>query len=289
MSSRALRGGAGVGFKPVHFEALLANPGRFDFIEIHAENYFGEGGLLHAQLGELRRHLPLSIHGVGLSLGGVDPLDVGHLRRLQRLCERYAPTLVSEHLAWSGHAGQYLGDLLPLAYTETTLNRVASRVQQVQEVLGRPILVENPAVYLRLEGSEMSEVEFLRQLCRITGCGLLLDLNNLLVSCHNCGASPGSYLAALPVERVGELHLAGHSRVQGGGLELLVDDHASAVSDATWDLYVQWLVLAGPRPCLIEWDRELPAWGVLAAEVDCARALQHSPYMPPFTHQGSVA
>lgn len=289
MNSLALRGGAGVGFKPVHFEALLANPGRVDFIEIHAENYFGEGGLLHAQLGELRRHLPLSIHGVGLSLGGIEPLDTEHLQRLRRLCDRYQPTLVSEHLAWSGHAGQYLGDLLPVAYTDATLRRIASRVQQVQEVLERPILIENPAVYLQLEESEMSEVEFLRQLCQSTGCGLLLDLNNVLVSCHNCGGSPDAYLQSLPTEQVGELHLAGHSRVQAGELELLVDDHASAVGDGTWTLYVQWLLMAGARPSLIEWDRELPSWGALAAEVDCARALQQSPYMPPCTSRGTVA
>lgn len=201
MNSLALRGGAGVAFKPVHFEALLANPGRVDFIETHAENYFGEGGLLHAQLGELRRHLLLLVHGVGLSLDGVEPLDNQHLQRLRRLCGRYEPVLVSEHLAWSGHAGQYQGDLLPLAYNAATLRRVATRVQQVQEALGRTILIENPAVYLRLEESDMSEVEFLRQLCRDTGCGLLLDLNNLLVSCHNCG-SPESYLKALPPERV---------------------------------------------------------------------------------------
>jgi uncharacterized protein len=281
MSSLALRGGAGVAFKPVHFDALLANPGRVDFIEVHAENYFGEGGLLHAQLAELRRHLPLSVHGVGLSLGGVDPLDAEHLQRLRLLCERYEPQLVSEHLAWSRHAGQYLGDLLPLAYNAATLQRVSARIQQVQEALGRTILIENPAVYLRLDESDMSEVEFLRQLCRDTDCGLLLDLNNLLVSCHNCGGSPDSYLKALPAERVAELHLAGSTRMPIGDGTLLIDDHASAVADDTWALYVQWLLQAGPRPSLIEWDRELPVWGILAAEVDCARTLQQSPYMPP--------
>ncbi len=281
MSSLALRGGAGVAFKPVYFEALLANPGRVDFIEVHAENYFGEGGLLHAQLAELRMHLPLSVHGVALSLGGVDPLDALHLQRLRRLCERYEPQLVSEHLAWSGNAGQYLGDLLPLAYNAPTLQRLSSRIQQVQEALGRTILIENPAVYLRLDESDMSELEFLRQLCRDTDCGLLLDLNNLLVSCHNCGGSPDSYLKALPAERVAELHLAGSTRMPIGDGTLLIDDHASAVADDTWALYVQWLLQAGPRPSLIEWDRELPVWGILAAEVDCARTLQQSPYMPP--------
>lgn len=272
--------GAGVAFKPRYFEALLADPQRVDFIEIHAENYFGAGGLLHAQLGRLRQQLPLSVHGVGLSLGGSERLDSQHLQRLKELCGRYEPALVSEHLAWSSHAGEYLGDLLPLAYNRASLERVAGRVQHLQEYLGRQILIENPAAYLRLAESDMPEVEFIRQLCRRTGCGLLLDLNNLLVSCHNCGGDPSRYLAELPAERVGEVHLAGHARVALPRGELLLDEHGSAVADTTWSLYVEWLVLAGARPSLIEWDRQLPDWSVLAAEVDCARALQCNPYMP---------
>lgn len=289
MNPSVLQAGAGVAFKPKHFEALLADTQRVDFVEIHAENYFGDGGLLHAQLLALRQHLPLSIHGVGLSLGGVDPLDLQHLRRLKRLCERYAPTLVSEHLAWCTHAGRYLGDLLPVPYNEATLQSVAARVHQVQETLSRQILIENPSAYLRLDASdindsEMSESEFLRLLCERTDCGLLLDLNNLMVSCHNCGGDPVTYLRNLPVERVGEIHLAGHSRInrQSGDVlsDLLIDDHASAVADDTWDLYVEWLLHTCPRPTVIEWDRQVPGWAVLAAEVDCTRALQCNPYMP---------
>lgn len=271
--------GAGVAFKPMYFDALLGDPQRVDFIEIHAENYFGAGGVLHAQLASLREQMPLSVHGVGLSIGGSAPLDKGHMQRLKHLCERYEPMLVSEHLAWSSHAGEYLGDLLPVAYHSRSLERVASHVQQLQDCLGRQVLIENPATYLRLAESEMTEVEFIRQLCRSTGCGILLDLNNLLISCHNCGGDPLKYLAELPSDQVLELHLAGHTRVKHAEGELLVDEHGSEIADATWKLYAEWLVRAGARPCLIEWDRHLPSWPVLAAEVDCARTLQCNPDM----------
>lgn len=284
MTPGVLQTGAGVAFKPLHFEALMADTRQVDFIEIHAENYFGDGGLLHAQLLALRQQLPVSIHGVGLSLGGVEPLDLEHLQRLKRLCQRYEPCLVSEHLAWSTHAGRYFGDLLPIPYTESTLQTVAMRIQQVQETLGRPILIENPSAYLRLAESEMSESEFLRLLCQRTGCGLLLDLNNLIVSSHNCGGDPRVYLADLPAEQVGEIHLAGHSRIRLSGEnaagDLLIDEHASAVAEVTWKLYAEWLLRECPRPTVIEWDRQLPDWTVLAAEVDCARALQCNPYLP---------
>lgn len=273
--------GAGVAFKPMYFDALLGDPQRVDFIEIHAENYFGAGGVLHAQLAALREQMPLSVHGVGLSIGGSAALDKGHMQRLKHLCERYEPLLVSEHLAWSAHAGEYLGDLLPVAYHAQSLERVAAHVQQLQEVLGRQVLIENPATYLRLAESELTEAEFIRQLCQSTGCGILLDLNNLLISCHNCAGDPLKYLAELPSEQVLELHLAGHARVQHADRELLVDEHGSEIADATWGLYAQWLARAGARPCLIEWDRHLPSWSVLAAEVDCARALQCHPAILP--------
>lgn len=282
MHSDVLHAGAGVAFKPVHFEALIADIHRVDFIEIHAENYFGDGGLLHAQLTELRARLPLSIHGIGLSLGGSDALDRKHLQRLRDLCDRYAPALVSEHLAWCMQGGRYFGDLLPIAYNENTLRSVAARIQQVQDVLGRQILVENPSAYLRLADSDMSESEFLRLLCLHTGCGLLLDINNLIVSCHNGDGDPMAYLGNLPAARVGEIHLAGHTQVELAGTAFLIDEHASAVADITWKLYVEWLLQAGAKPCVIEWDRQLPGWSTLAAEVDCARSLQCNPYMPPF-------
>lgn len=281
MNCRPLRSGAGVAFKPQHFDALLADPQRVDFFEIHAENYFGAGGLLHAQMQALREHLPLSIHGVGLSLGGAQELDGEHLRRLAALCQRYQPALVSEHLAWSSHAGHYLGDLLPIAYNLSTLKRLVEHVDQLQSALGRTVLIENPAAYLRLAGSEMSEVEFLRELTGRTGCGLLLDLNNLHVSCHNCGGDPQAYLRQLPQQRVAEVHLAGHSRVAlANGGYLLLDEHSDVVADQVWQLFVEWLNYAGKCPALIEWDRHLPGWFELAAEVDCIRTLQAMPFMP---------
>lgn len=272
MVSNVLPMGAGVAFKPIHYEPLLADPSRVDFIEVHAENYFGDGGLMHAQLTALRNLLPLSIHGVGLSLGGVDPLDWQHLRRLKLLCERYDPALVSEHLAWSSHAGNYLSDLLPISYTQNTLREITERIQQVQECLGRQIFIENPSRYLSLVESEIDEAEFLSLLCERSGCGLLLDINNLIVSCRNCGGDPLGYINRLPIDRVGEIHLAGHSVIQRPGGEFAIDDHASAVGDSTWVLYTEWLQVAGPKPSLIEWDREIPSWTTLAAEVDCARA-----------------
>lgn len=298
MNPNVLQAGAGVAFKPRHFDALLADTQRVDFIEIHAENYFGEGGLLHAQLWALRQRLPLSIHGVGLSLGGIAPLDLQHLQRLKQLCERYEPALVSEHLAWSMHAGRYFGDLLPLPYSATSVQRVAARIEQVQETLGRQILIENPSAYLHMGANdmnetEMSESEFLRLLCQRTGCGLLLDLNNLIVSSHNCGGDPLAYLTSLPVALVEEIHLAGHTRIshQNGEIkqDILIDEHASAVADVTWNLYVEWLLRASPRPTVIEWDRQLPSWPVLAAEVDCTRALQCNPYMPPKYGKGACS
>lgn len=281
MNCKPLLAGAGVAFKPQYFEALLADPQRLDFIEVHAENYFGAGGLLHAQMRALREHLPLSVHGVGLSLGGAQALDAGHLQRLAELCRRYQPVLVSEHLAWSSHAGIYLGDLLPIAYDHATLDRLVEHVDQLQCVLQRQVLIENPAASLRLLPSEMSEVEFLASLSRRSGCGLLLDLNNLLISCHNCGEEPLAYLRQVPAERVGEVHLAGHSRVElSGGESVLVDEHGSQVADATWHLYAEWVRHAGQCPTLVEWDRNLPTWSVLAAEADCVRALQCVPFMP---------
>lgn len=281
MNSNPLRAGAGVAFKPQYFEALLADPQRLDFIEIHAENYFGSGGLLHAQMGLLREHLPLSVHGVGLSLGGAEPLDAGHLQRLVELCRRYQPDLVSEHLAWSSHAGAYLGDLLPIAYNRATLDRLVEHVDQLQSALQREVLIENPAAYLRLAQSDMSEVDFLRNLSQRSGCGLLLDLNNLLISSHNCGGNSWDYLQQLPPERVGEVHLAGHTRVElPGGDTVLVDEHGGPIADVTWQLYAEWVRHAGKCPTLVEWDRNQPSWSVLAAEADCVRSLQCEPFMP---------
>lgn len=267
--------GAGVGFKPQHFEALFADTSRIDLLEIHAENYFGDGGLLHFQLERLHALLPLSIHGVGLSLGGAAPLNTQHLQQLKRLCERYPPALVSEHLAWAGDGHQFLGDLLPIAYTSATLARTVDHVAQLQDVLGRRVLIENPATYLTFSDSHLREAEFLAELSARSGCALLLDLNNLLVTCHNNGGTPEQYLRSLPLEDVGEIHLAGHSQRQlNNGRSLLIDDHGSAVSDHTWLLYQQLLGMIGPRPAIIEWDNDVPTWDVLLHEVAMARRPQ---------------
>ncbi|MDL2198008.1 DUF692 domain-containing protein [Halopseudomonas aestusnigri] len=265
--------GAGVGFKPQHFEALLANTSAVDLLEIHAENYFGEGGILHHQLEQLQTELPLSIHGVGLSLGGAEALNPQHLRQLQRLCERYRPALVSEHLAWAFSDGQFLADLLPVVYSSEVLDRTVDHIAQLQDTLGRRILIENPATYLTFAQSELPEAEFLAALVQRSGCGLLLDLNNLLISCHNNGGRVDSYLQTIPLDDVGEVHLAGHSvkPVANGGT-LLIDDHGSAVDSATWALYSHFLHIAGSRPTIIEWDNDVPCWSRLVQEVDVARA-----------------
>jgi uncharacterized protein (UPF0276 family) len=268
--------GAGVAFKAAHFEAILDAPHAVDFIEVHAENYLGAGGLPHAQLAALRAELPLSVHGVGLSLGGNAPLDHAHLQRICALCERYTPALFSEHLAWSSHDGAYQADLLPISFDRQTLQRVVDHVDQLQNALQRQVLIENPALYLEFAPFDngMDEVDFLDELSRRSGCGLLLDIGNLLVSAHNCARDATDYLARFPIDRVGEIHLAGHSRQALNAQDwLLIDDHATPVSQTAWRLLRQVIARGGPRPALIEWDRNLPAWPVLAAEVTAARSI----------------
>lgn len=275
MHNFPLTRGAGVGFKPQHFEALFSDTSRIDLLEIHAENYFGDGGLLHFQLERLHALLPLSIHGVGLSLGGAAPLNTRHLQQLKRLCERYPPALVSEHLAWAGDGQQFLADLLPIAYTSATLERTVDHVAQLQDVLGRRVLIENPAAYITFSDSHLREADFLAELSARSGCGLLLDLNNLLISCHNNGGTAEHYLHSLPLEDVGELHLAGHSQHKlSNGRTVLIDDHGSAVSDQTWLLYQHLHDMIGARPTIIEWDHDVPAWEVLTREVTLARSHQ---------------
>lgn len=262
---------AGVGFKPVHTADLLAGDPAVRFIEVHAENYMGAGGPPHARLAALRAHYALSIHGVGLSIGSPEGLDPIHLDRLRRLCERYQPESFSEHLAWSSHGGVFYNDLLPLPYTRNTLDHVCRHVDQVQVALGRPMLLENPSTYLRFEASEMTETDFLSEVVRRTGCGLLLDVNNVFVSCSNADADPRAYLDLLPLEAVGEIHLAGHhAGVDETGAPLLVDAHGSPVADPVWTLFDQVLARTGPLPTLIEWDNDVPAWPVLRAEAAAA-------------------
>jgi uncharacterized protein (UPF0276 family) len=271
-AARSLPQGAGIGFKPEHLHALLASPGAVDFVEVHAENYMGAGGPAHAQLAAVRAVTPLSVHGVGLSLGGATPIDRIHLARLRAVADRYEAAAVSEHLAWSTHAGCYFGDLLPLAYDDASLQRTVAHVSQAQEGLGRRLSIENPSTYLPLAGSVMDEVDFLRELSARSGCALLLDINNAVVSCRNHGADPADYLARFPLERVAQIHLAGHARVAlDDGTELRIDDHGSAVDDETWALFADVVARTGALPTLIEWDTDVPGFDTLAAEAALAR------------------
>ncbi|WP_029350912.1 DUF692 domain-containing protein [Bosea sp. 117] len=265
---------AGVGFKPEHFTAIDQARQPVGFFEVHAENYMGAGGPPHAQLSRLRADYALSIHGVGLSIGAMQPLDRDHLARLRALCGRYEPESFSEHLAWSSHDTVFLNDLLPLPYTGQTLARVAEHVDEVQTALGRQMLLENPATYLLFEESTIEETDFLAEVARRTGCGLLLDVNNVFVAATNHRLDPRAYLARFPLERVREIHLSGHSEtVDDHGAPLLIDSHDTPVKDPVWALYETVIERTGPVATLIEWDNDVPDWPVLRAEAEAAEAL----------------
>ncbi len=258
---------AGVGLKPEHCRDILETAPDIGWFEIHAENYMGEGGPPHYYLSAIRERYPVSLHGVGLSIGGSAPLDREHLGRLKALNARYRPSLFSEHLAWSSHDNVYLNDLLPLPYNEETLARVCEHIDEVQEALGRRMLLENPSTYVAFADAAMSEVEFLREVVRRTGCGLLLDVNNVFVQSVNHGFDAGAFIDDFPIEHVGEVHLGGHAAdSDDDGATLLIDDHGHEVTDAVWDLYAHALARSGPKPTLIEWDNDVPAWEVLFAE-----------------------
>jgi len=264
---------AGVGYKAQHFNALVEDPGTVRWVEIHAENYMGDGGRPLAQLRHLAERFPVSVHGVGLSIGGEAPLDATHLTRLKHLCDWLQPASFSEHLAWSTHEGAFLNDLLPLPYTEATLARVCTHIDQLQEQLGRPMMLENPSTYLAFTETEMPETAFLAEIARRTGCGLLLDINNVYVSCTNQQVDPLAYIEAFPLAAVHEIHLGGHDEdADEHGAPLLIDAHSSEVVDPVWQLYGETIRRCGPRPTLIEWDANIPDWPVLAAEA--ARATE---------------
>jgi uncharacterized protein len=267
-----LPAGVGVGFKPAHFRDILAAAQPIGFFEVHAENYMGAGGPPHAQLGALRERYALSVHGVGLSIGSMQPLDRDHLARLEMLCNRYEPESFSEHLAWSSHGDVYFNDLLPLPYTPQTLARVAEHIDEVQTALGRVMLLENPSTYLRLADSVIPEVDFLAEVSKRTGCGLLLDVNNVFVSAKNNGTAPLEYLDSFPLDRVKEIHLGGHhEEADDTGAPLLIDAHGSAVADAVWSLYAHVIARTGAIATLIEWDNDVPDWQTLCAEAVAAQ------------------
>ena len=264
----------GVGYKPQHFNDLMSSPGSVSWIEVHAENYMGDGGRPHAQLRALQERFALSVHGVGLSIGGEGPLDRDHLMRLKHLLDRTKPASFSEHLAWSTHGAEFLNDLLPVPYTDATLTRVAAHISEVQESLGRQMLLENPSSYLAFSESTWSETDFLTELVKRTGCGLLLDVNNVFISATNLGYSPQGYIDAYPLDSVGEIHVGGHDEdTDDKGAALLIDSHGKPVVDPVWSLLDYTLARSGPRPVLVEWDNDVPDWAVLRAEADRAAAI----------------
>jgi len=264
----------GVGYKPQHFSDILENPAPVEWLEIHAENYMGAGGRPLAQLRHLAEEFAFSVHGVGLSIGGELPLDKEHLARLKHLCGWLQPASFSEHLAWSTHDTHYLNDLLPLPYTDATLQRVADHVDEVQEVVGYQMLLENPSSYLAFDESTMTETEFLSEVSRRTGCGLLLDVNNVFVSATNLELDPRAYIDAFPLEKVGEIHLGGHDEDEDDhGAPLLIDSHGREVANPVWALLDYTLERSGARPLLIEWDADIPDWPELAQE---ARRAEHA-------------
>jgi hypothetical protein len=270
----------GIGLKTMHLPAILggASPVELDFLEVHAENFMGAGGPLHARLDRVRERHALSVHGVGLGLGGAGALDRAHLARLARVLARWQPRWFSEHLAWSSHGGAFLNDLLPLPYTADTLARVCAHIDEAQDVLGRQLLLENPATYVEFAASTWDEAAFIAEVQRRTGCGLLLDVNNAWISAVNHGRDALTYVAALPLAAVGEIHLAGFAEDRdAAGAPLLIDHHGAPVAEAVWALYRFVLERTGPVPTLIERDHDVPAFEVLQAEAHRARDCMAAP------------
>jgi uncharacterized protein len=265
---------AGTSFKHEHLPAILAEGQQRGFFEVHAENYMGAGGPPHRALETIRRDHPVSLHGVCMSIGAPQPLDRAHLARFRNLVDRYQPALVSEHLAWSTHGNTYFNDLLPLPYTEATLAQVCDHIDEVQDEIRRPLLLENPSTYVSFHESTISETDFIRSVARRTGCGLLLDINNVFVSATNHGFSPLRYLSDFPLACIGEIHLAGHTEKADDESELLlIDSHDRPVADAVWKLFEFVVGHCGAIPTLIEWDSKVPDWTVLKAEAAAAQAI----------------
>jgi hypothetical protein len=268
----------GIGLKSAHVRQILGSGALLDFFEVHAENYLVAGGPFLRHLEQIRERFALSIHGVGLSIGGTAPLDLRHLDRLETLLRRFEPAWFSEHLAWCGDGGVFYNDLLPVPYDATSLARVCDHVDQVQEHLGRRLLLENPSTYVEFAASTLTEGEFLAEVVRRTGCGLLLDVNNAYVSAVNHGRDPWALVAALPVAAVGEIHLAGFAEDRdGAGDRLLIDTHGTPVAEAVWALYRRTLAHLGPRPTLIERDQAIPPLEVLVDEASRARSALTDP------------
>jgi len=257
---------AGVGLKGEHRGEFITSKPELGWVEIHAENYLGQDALGLKQLQTIRHDYHVSVHGVGLSLGSVDPINFDHLRAYKKLIERIDPFLVSEHLSWSSFGGAFLNDLLPLPYTEEAFQIVSKNVTIVQDFLQRKILIENPSIYVAPAGNEMDEVDFLKRLSRKTGCGILLDVNNVYVTSENLGLNADRYIERMLSADVEEIHLAGHARREFEGRTILIDDHGSAPTAPVWDLFYKAVNFLGPRPTLIEWDNNVPALSILLKE-----------------------
>ena len=260
---------AGIGLRAPHVGEVLRERPPVAWFEVHSENYYADGGPALAALDRIRADYPLSLHGVGMSLGSTDPLDRGHLAKLKRLIARVGPSAVSEHLCWSGVGGRHLNDLLPLPYTEEALDHVCARVAEVQDALGRELLVENVSSYLAFADATIPEWEFVAAVATRTGCRLLLDINNIHVNAVNHGFDPDRYLAAIPAAAVAEFHLAGFDATG----PCLIDTHGATVAPEVWALYQRAIARFGPRPTLVEWDVDLPDFAVLQDEAATAQSI----------------
>lgn len=278
---KALPLAVGVGFKPQHFAAINQANSGVHWVEVHAENYMTDGGLHRAQLAKLAEKMPVSLHGVGLSLGGTERPSRTHLNRLKQLCDWLNPAQISEHVAWTGVPGHFVNDLLPVDLSSTTMRRMVAHIDHAQQMLGRKLLVENPTHYLTYRDvaydSPAVETDFLAKLAAHTGCGLLLDLTNVHISCHNLGWSARAYLNQFPMADIGEVHLAGHAEdIDANGHAVFIDNHGGAVSKPVWQLFQHLVASAGMRPTLIEWDSHVPDWQALQAEAQKASALMQT-------------
>jgi len=273
-AQEALPNRAGVGLKPQHYDVIVSQRPDIGWFEVHPENYMGAGGPPHHYLTRVRESYPLSLHGVGLSIGGAGGLDTSHLDRLKALIDCYEPQSFSEHLAWSSHEAGYFNDLLPLPYTGETLDVICRHIDETQSHVGRRLLLENPSTYVVFAESTYDEIDFLSEIARRTGCGLLLDVNNVYVSCANQRRIPETYIDRFLMHHVGEIHLAGHVEQRDeSGEPLLIDSHDRKVIDAVWQLYARALTRAGPRPTLVEWDDDIPEWDVLLSEAQAAERI----------------
>ena len=277
----------GIGLKPQHYERVLETDSQYplpQWLEVHPQNYFGDGGPPHRWLTAISELYPLSFHSVGLSLGSADGLNEHDLEKIAVLCDRYDPASVSDHLSFSGNAHDRFADLLPVPYTHASLDHFAAQIERVQDRLKRRMLIENPSRYLAYKGDEMSEIEFTERLVTRAGCGIIFDINNVEVSAKNLGFSAEAYVDAIDADWVGEMHLAGHATENHDSGPLLIDDHGSAVTDYTWQLFSRFIKRSGPKPVLIEWDTDIPEFDVLMAEAQKAQAIMAQPALAESAH-----